>query len=81
MRRTEGHEDEQTTELQFELRQTNRLSVKTASDGCSGYLSSVFVDQESEPNEPLMLKQRLRLATERFGFVFHSVIQQKKGVF
>lgn len=30
-------------------------------------------------NEPLMWKQRLGLASGRFGFVFHSVIQQKKG--
>lgn len=30
-------------------------------------------------NEPLMLKQRLGLARGRFGFVSHSVIQQKTG--
>ena len=30
-------------------------------------------------NEPLMWKQRLGLASGRSGFVFHLVIQQKKG--
>lgn len=77
MRKTEVHEGAQTIELEFGLKQTNKPGVKTAwaSSRWFGYLSTF----KPQRNEPLMSKQRLGLASGRFGFVFRSVIQQKKG--